>query len=648
MPDIYNGLTAKQIEQYSELRSLGGLTSKEEDVLAEAQAQFDRASTEQVSPGGAESIIGSRSPTELSALPEEVVPTEIPRIPGELVGGITGGFVGGAATGGNPLGMIIGAGIGGGLGEAAEQTINQLLSGEALTLEDSAKRVVKSMGTQAGGEAVGVGAAASLGKALAPAAKRVLPETQEAAEMFAREAGGKFTAAQMSEIRGIDLIENIAEASLFGGGRITRFKETQLGKAQGLLENILEEFGAKATPEQTGDLILRAIREETSLSPRTGRLVLGEESTIFGDVSSALFSKVDEAIGAEPSVSTEAIKKSIQSSEDFMTGGAGKQVIESRVRSFMNGLRKLPDTVSFQGLQKQRALIGEFLATKDLSKTSRRGLSQIIESINNEMKLAAERAGPDIFGQYQKANRFHAAGSKRFRNKIIQRLLKKNPEDIANRLFQRGDVTDIRMVRKIVGQKDWGKVQGQFFRQMVERSLDNGVPNGQRILNNMERMTEPTLKEIFPFELDKAKLKKFRTAANIIKTSESRQAEGTGRMLIQLTQGGALVNVVAGSRGKGASMLVLFGPPGLARLMTSDLGIKWLGMGFRPAGGMKELLATTGQVVGFLAKEGLGGDAEPGRERTKEPVVPLPSELQTPAPPRPKPAPPTAVSGIRG
>ncbi len=94
-------------------------------------------------------------------------------------------------------------------------------------------------------------------------------------------------------------------------------------------------------------------------------------------------------------------------------------------------------------------------------------------------------------------------------------------------------------------------------------------------------------------------------------TQGKASVEGTGRVLIQLTQGTAAGAVFTLSGGPGASV-ILFGPALAARLLTNPTFARWLTIGLKAKPGSPAAQGAFGQMVALAARQGAA--IEPAEE----------------------------------
>lgn len=187
---------------------------------------------------------------------------QAPIEPNLPIGAVVGGVGSAIATGGNPGAAILGATA----GEAAQQLVEHAIQSPAApkTTGEAAIRMTREGVTQGLfelGGAIG-GFLVNRARAWAPFAKTVTPEAKEAMD-FVTQHGGKeqsLLPAEMTSNRFLDIMQNISEHSILGGGAITAFKQDRDQFNAKLAETIVGHYG----PAMDADAIGRAVVDSAS------------------------------------------------------------------------------------------------------------------------------------------------------------------------------------------------------------------------------------------------------------------------------------------------------------------------------------------------------------------------------------------------
>jgi len=516
-----------------------------------------------------------------------------------------GGFGGGAlgATVGHP---IVGAGLGG----AAAESLVQL--GEHAFFPEIAPKTsweaTKKIGWAGGREMLEEGIARAVIKVGAPFARKISPKTKEVMNYLKRYKG-RLTPAQATEDRALDLLENVAESSLLGGGRMFEYKRGQELLLDTIANDITTRLGTRATKEQAGEVVQAIIKNKTDA---------------FRKVGAGLYKKVDDVtkgimINTKPlkREATKILKQMtpITKGKALMPSLANKSTVRV-LRDFQN----LPDAVPFSYLNQWRSdLLQVGYAPSDIIPGKTAGMAKYFAgNIDSLFKQAEGGLTGEAAEALQAANSYWRLGKERFNSALIKRIAKKNPEYVLPAFVKRGAIGDIQEVRKIIGPKAWGDVKGAYIQDLlfVQARDASGVLSGKKLQNILTKMTPETMSEIF----GKASTKELKLFANTAMAVQQRAAGGGG-MLIQLTQAGAILSFpafVAGGLtevGAGTTGTILLGPYAMGRIFTNPTGIKWLTEGLITGAGSKEAVRLTPRLIHLIGKEALAKDEVLQKER---------------------------------
>lgn len=215
---------------------------------------------------------------------------------------------------------------------------------------------------------------------------------------------------------------------------------------------------------------------------------------------------------------------------------------------------------------------------------------------------------------WRAANRFYRDGQKKFNSTLIRRLVKfaddtgTGAEMIGSAIFKPRHISSVQRVKNAL--KDdpatWKKMQGFFMQHILQKSTDvDGNIVGKRIINAISGKPNsfgmPMLKEVF----SEKQIDSLVTFGKAVKLTQKRQAEGAGKVLIQLTQAGAMGALFTGNLELPAATIII-GPavvskmllnPRVAELLTTGLTLP--ARAPEAAGVMTRLIAAT-----WRAREG--------------------------------------------
>lgn len=534
----------------------------------------------------------------------------------ETAGGMAGG-VGGFAVGGIP-GAIVGGGVGSGLGRAADEGIRELVGvGDVEGAGDLAKRVGISAGIGAAGEGVGGLGVKIAGKVLAPFKKKVLPEAERAIKFFKDKTDQLFLPAEATEDRALDLIENVAEASIFGGGSIKKFKLNREAFLNGYLDDFANQFGKEATPADLGNTVVNIINDRIS---------------IFDDLAKPFYNTAEELtkgltvtkrIGPGR-LTSQALRRpgkvnvGIVDMRGVKNTLAGSKAIASELNNIgsevtgsglSNQILGLEDNISFAAAKDLRSTL---IKLSDQFKIERKNapavaaMNRIAGRIDEAVTAALTKHSPEALTAWREGNRIIKQKSKELQNKFLRRLVKmadpsfgNNPEGLVNAVFKKGSISNVENLKKAVDDKTWTKVKGWLTRDLIAKSTNrDGTLVGKNLKEAMFGRSGLG-KEAMGSVFTKEQINILENTINAIAISQSKQGENTGKMLIQLSQGGGLVLLATGNVQGAAPILV--GPVVAGKLLTNKTIGKLLTQGFRAPAGSRGFISIFSKLTAAIA-----------------------------------------------
>lgn len=184
---------------------------------------------------------------------------------GAMVGGMAGAGLGLAATGGTPIGAMIGGVAGTAVGELAQQGYELLKDPGAAprSIGESAARVAEQEVYQAAGEGIGRLAGWLIaGRRIAPSIpESITPQERQAmAYMTSKGYSPGYMPAEVTESRGLDVLHNISEFSLFGGGAIKKFRDKRDREVYAdLAHGLITDLGPKMSADEVGRAVVQSV-----------------------------------------------------------------------------------------------------------------------------------------------------------------------------------------------------------------------------------------------------------------------------------------------------------------------------------------------------------------------------------------------------
>lgn len=568
-----------------------------------------------------------------------IVPPPDERYP---VGAAVGGIAGAVAGGGTPA--SVGLGVVGAAGGEAVQQLYEHATGSP-NAPSTTGQVVKQIGTEAalsgfadiGGRLVFAGGA----RLLEPYARTITQEGQVALDFLKpKMPTQQLMPAQATEARSLDILQNIAEKSLVGGNAIKEFKLKQTEVLKVMADEFVDSFGKRVTADQVGDAIVASTKSNLKLAKAPAE-------ALYNTINEAVKPTVTKVMKYER-LANGPVVQMVPREVEVLSGGAkidmtpAKEFVRPMVEQSKNlrgiestsagddlvkAVQSLPGTLTYADAQ---ALRSRLIAKVDemsvvnknapaIGKTKR-----LIQILDEQIDQGLEKFDPAIRDTWRAANTIYKEGNETYNNQIIRRLVKlaadqfgDKPEGVVRTLFRPGNETAIARIKEAVDADTWKQFQSFAVRDMMVRGSNDGVLNGVKLENAMlghGGIGEQSLATVF----DAAQLKTLRDFATTLKVVQAKQGEGIGGMAVQLTQAGAIMNLVSNivEGVEKETATIILGPAVIAKLMTNPTTAKWLIQGIQTP----LISPTAGSIVGRLANA-----AVPPSKRPDIPAMPKPS-----------------------
>ena len=489
---------------------------------------------------------------------------ELPQLAGSLAG---------MAKKATPVGMAV-SGIGGAGGEAFKQ-IGQHITGSELAPQSSSEaagRIGRAFMEEAAFEGAGRGVASLFGKI----GSSIKPEVKEGFEEFEKsfaEFGGKLSATQRIEHKNLAswamlTLDGLSRGSITAKGIFKNFDQMNEQALRRMSDELIEEISEVATrnlsDHQVGRLFIESID--------TGR---GAHSAASA-VNYKAVDNLSDQFGV--SVNTDSLKQIAAKWKDKFarTGNVGKgEIASTEIDKILN----LGKDLSFEDAHFMRSsLLGTSRQLEAAGETgiSTKIMADMIEATTKSMDKAGAATG--IQEAYKKASKFHKFGASAFNDKFMVKLLQKSPERIGETIFRAGNVDQVIKARQALKRASlvsrdvnfnntWKQIQEGYMSGLLSGPLvdDAGVPVGKRILKMFEDKKKlRTMKQTLSGE----QLKSLKEFGTIAETVQARPEAGLG-MVMQLTQGGAIIGVASGIAPGASAVPIFLGPPIVAKLLTN-------------------------------------------------------------------------------
>ena len=510
---------------------------------------------------------------------------EIPQVGGGIVGGIAaapaaaaaaaavGG--GGVLAAGTGLAVVAGAvAAGAGAGEAYKQ-LGQQLSGSLdapKTSLEAAKRIGVAALTEGGFDLVGGLVAKGFGKIIAPLKNKMIKEGVDAIDLFKDKLKPVvLLPAEATESRVLDLLQNVSESSIVGGSSIQNFKTQRVKFFDDFADSLINEFGKRTDPTDLGNLFVTSISNSKAVHSKAAKI---------------LYNSVKAGRTKTATSPLKNFAKPLQRRAMKLEGIEAKNAGDDLVDAVMD----LPDRLSYKEATELRSrLISRINEFSILNKKAPAigKAKKMVGLLDKAIGKSLKGVGPAPYEAWRTANRFYKDGQKKFNNTLLRRLVKladdtgTGAEMIAPAIFKPRHVTSVRKVKLALKDdpETWHKMQGFFMEYIMQKSSDkNKNLVGTLLINNISDKPGsfglPMLKEVFT----EPQIKALETFGKAVKLTQERQAQGAGRVLIQLTQAGALGAIMTGNLTLPAATIII-APAVMAKMMLNPQMAKMLTVG---------------------------------------------------------------------
>jgi len=591
-------ITQQQVQDEIERRKSGSLVSKD-DIDAEIARRS--SGNGQPESGGRTSLresLGSFVEEQedffFPERPDTNVLESIGQDPesslGATVGGIVGGVAGTVAGRGSPAGSAFGSGAGAFVGDQIDQGIRRFLD---LPTQDTFLESVGKSGKEGafftGADLAGQGVIKGIEKGAGRIKSKITPAKADAANFLETEVGLKppLSLGQLTESRPIDLLENVSEVSLIGGGTIIKLKT---GQKEGTVE-FAKQFANSITrevknPDQLGDLVMAVIRGKAKPAQEASKVLF---NTVFGKTRN--LKRTIKTPGKTEKVDI----LDMRPMKEWVNNVLGRDIKNLKGinqvtgKNIINKITQQPDFISLSEANQLRTALrklGEGQPLVPKSASANRIGNTANAKLLAEMRKTLQQFAPQEVALFDKARKLSFEGSKPFRDKFIKQLLTAGdekfgnaPATIAKKIFAKNNGRNIEKLKTFIDDETFTILKGHLWRDILERSTnkDTGEIIGTKLhttLFSESGLGASTLNATF----NKQELTTMRSLANALKEVERREGESIGKMAIQFAQAGAVLQLATGDRGVSggdkAAVAILVGPSLIAKAFTNPRFIK--------------------------------------------------------------------------
>jgi hypothetical protein len=420
---------------------------------------------------------------------------------------------------------------------------------------------------------------------------------------------GKLTPALLQEGQTIDILENVADLSLIGGGSIRSAREGAESIATSGIEDFATRYKSLAGEDELGLLFQQT---------------LAGSQKAFKATSNSKYKALDEALtraGNPNAVDITTLKKWAKG--ELKNIGAKSE--SGALVSFLRGIDAEKNFVNFKkanNLRSDYLEITRALAEPGLGKKKQRLAAVAAKYIDESMTAA--KLPEEVQDLYRKANNFYKKGAKVYNDDLFKTLMDKDPELVYKSIVpQAADrPTLVTSTFKIIDEvKDKAvrnqlknKLRGEFLEDILTKSSTQSDQFGRQINGTkFEDLLKIKKKKTFNAFFEPNQIKNLVNFSNALKFSQGRirKRGGTpGAIFIQMKQSGAVMQLVAGGTAgalgsPGIAAGIILTPAALAKMMTNDKVIKYLTTGFKYNQNQTIAGRSFRQAIAAMASDGI-------------------------------------------
>jgi hypothetical protein len=390
----------------------------------------------------------------------------------------------GLAMGGLP-GKAAALGMGAvGMGLEGARQITQAIGSEPgtpRTFSESGSRLAGAYATGAGGEIIGRGIFAGVGKLLG--GFKLSPFQQSLRESFEK-LHIPYTPADITGSKTMGLLESAASKVPFSGDVIQASKKEQVQALKTAVNNIVDKTGGRISHEQAGDVIIQAVKDASQAHTETKNALYDMAYEMIDQnaprKSLQSMRKAQELLG-EPvygrirnmNFSPEANKiiSSIAKPESVVPSPYGTGVIKIpyRIGDLLNDSKDLNAFIQSQtaeqklkGLAYQTTTEGKYLL--DLKSSVDRDIDDYFKYSGNKEAKSALDFAKQVYGE----------GKETFNDPFIKNLVKTSPDKVVDKILNKDNGVALKKIKGIVGEDAFQSVRQKVMQNFAEGAFGTG------------------------------------------------------------------------------------------------------------------------------------------------------------------------------
>jgi len=421
---------------------------------------------------------------------------------------------------------------------------------------------------------------------------------------------GQLTPALLQKGQTIDILENVSESSLFGGGALRYAKEGANTVAQSGLDDFLKLYKVKAGDGALGQLFQKTLTKDLQA---------------FKSIANTKYKAVDDALSTNNFANNFQVDltnlKTFAAEELKNLGLKGQS---SGLKTFLQDILSEPNYTTFK---RANILRGDFLeesrrfTTETLGKKKGRLSAIASQEITDAMDNSV--VPNSVKSLLKDANKHYREGAEVFNDTLFKKIIDNDPDLVYKSIIAAGDrPTLVKKTFEILNKrvKDVGernilknKIRGEFLDDLMSKSQRSNDQFGveldaEKLFKNFAKK-EDTFKAIFS-NTEINNFKKFQNALKFAQGRKSKTGGLPGGMMIQMKQSGALIQLASAASAYGTGMTgvsagILIAPAIIAKAFTTPKIIKALTLGIKyqdnPSLSRRYFL----QSMTYMAEDGL-------------------------------------------
>ena len=548
----------------------------------------------------------------LQEIEEYLTSPKFRRLVLEIGGGVAGAMTGGTYFAASALmrpalGLLyrsLGAGIGEGAAAGLAQTFDPR--------DDIAKEILRGFATGVSAETIGA-AIPALIKKIGFKGLKYTKDAQDAEDVLNATKGkiesgtskvddasqGMITPGIGSDNRYVDVLENIAEKSLFGGDKILKARKGAENVMTNEVGTFVNNFSDTTTRVNAGELALEAVKNSLDTFRANAKVRYDALSTAAKGVTVDI-------------TSTKKI------AENLLKEAKPTELLERDGIKVLQTIKNLDNKVSFSVANNVRSkLLGVSRSSKDLIKgQGARYAQNVTESLTKNIDDTAKAVPGDLKGIYDKAQNFYKKGVKKYNDKTLRSLTSKAPEEVYKTLIRPNRESTVKNFMKVLNEtKDKelrdeliGSIKGTMLLDIAgESNRLYRKLNANYLLKEFDKFGKGTLEQIFT----KEEIKNIRSLFNALEVAQRKTVgEGVpGGMFIQLSQAGAIFGLASGVM-TAPSAAILLTPYVAGKMLTNPKIVGLMKKGFQLDPGSPAFYRNSSQIIAALVSNNLISEDE--------------------------------------